>query len=657
MQADDRVNQPSADDDRVNQPPTGEWGQVEQFIWPPAPAPAAGSDWLQSADAVNPDLRSPPLTPFIAPPLVNPWTWGPTIGKTVGPPVILGRGTFGTVFEVDDSTQSSGKAADKITYETTTQRIGIDRYGLMEIANLLTLSHPNIINILTQGFTASGTIAFRMPLLSISLNEMIRQHWFVNYQLMTDAIAQIITGVEYLHMRKMIHRDLKPSNILYDANTATYRIIDFGSSKPLYCVPNYIFDPTVSTQWYRAPEMFMGSVSYGPGVDSWAMGCIFYEIISGVPLFPSPVNALAPPEGLALVPEIRSIEQQYAVAKYLTNSELAARRRPTTDDRDHMNFVFYALGSEQAADLFGQYPFWPYYADLLHPRPAQVFPRVVDPIFRAIVIGLLSLDARTRWSAGQARALLIHTRSPEISCLDVVRERSYLYEPLPTNIVGDVLHGRRWLYFNCIAQKLQNNIYFYACDLLHHLLANGHDITPLNIRAAEVACLWVASMYYDQNIYPRALTALLSVISPNPQIPIITQLTRAIIGTIEFELVRPTVLDFYAIRGLAYGLTIEDYQLGIKLLVYISFTSIYDLLSIEQVIVLLLLIQLRATGRPTNTLEIDIITEEVYNTFMGELAKSAANNSLVADNIIIPQLLLDFDWRSLYAQLSSLVGQ
>jgi hypothetical protein len=31
--------------------------------------------------------------------------------------------------------------------------------------------------------------------------------------------------------------------------------------------------------WYRAPELLFGSKLYGPGVDIWAAGCIFAELI------------------------------------------------------------------------------------------------------------------------------------------------------------------------------------------------------------------------------------------------------------------------------------------------------------------------------------------------------------------------------------------
>ena len=39
------------------------------------------------------------------------------------------------------------------------------------------------------------------------------------------------------------------------------------------------------TLWYRAPDVLMGSRTYGTSIDIWSCGCIFAEMISGVPLF------------------------------------------------------------------------------------------------------------------------------------------------------------------------------------------------------------------------------------------------------------------------------------------------------------------------------------------------------------------------------------
>ena len=42
----------------------------------------------------------------------------------------------------------------------------------------------------------------------------------------------------------------------------------------------------VVTLWYRPPDVLLGSTEYSTPIDMWGVGCIFYEMASGRPLFP-----------------------------------------------------------------------------------------------------------------------------------------------------------------------------------------------------------------------------------------------------------------------------------------------------------------------------------------------------------------------------------
>jgi len=43
--------------------------------------------------------------------------------------------------------------------------------------------------------------------------------------------------------------------------------------------------------WYRAPDVLLGSRTYSTSIDVWSCGCIFAEMITGVPLFRGRDNA------------------------------------------------------------------------------------------------------------------------------------------------------------------------------------------------------------------------------------------------------------------------------------------------------------------------------------------------------------------------------
>jgi cyclin-dependent kinase-like len=63
------------------------------------------------------------------------------------------------------------------------------------------------------------------------------------------------------------------------------KLCDFGFARTLEGAGSKYTD-YVSTRWYRAPELLVGDREYGKPVDIWAVGCMFAEIITGVPLFP-----------------------------------------------------------------------------------------------------------------------------------------------------------------------------------------------------------------------------------------------------------------------------------------------------------------------------------------------------------------------------------
>jgi cyclin-dependent kinase-like len=64
------------------------------------------------------------------------------------------------------------------------------------------------------------------------------------------------------------------------------KVCDFGFARGLKKNESAVYTDYVSTRWYRAPELLVGDANYGKPVDIWAIGCIFAEIFSGLPLFP-----------------------------------------------------------------------------------------------------------------------------------------------------------------------------------------------------------------------------------------------------------------------------------------------------------------------------------------------------------------------------------
>ena len=95
-------------------------------------------------------------------------------------------------------------------------------------------------------------------------------------------IYQTLKGLEFMHRNGIFHRDIKPENILLRNNQA--KLADLGSCKGMFSKPP--FTEYISTRWYRSPECLLTDGYYNYKMDIWGLGCVFFEILTLVPLFP-----------------------------------------------------------------------------------------------------------------------------------------------------------------------------------------------------------------------------------------------------------------------------------------------------------------------------------------------------------------------------------
>ncbi|KAI8512154.1 3-phosphoinositide dependent protein kinase-1 [Branchiostoma belcheri] len=96
--------------------------------------------------------------------------------------------------------------------------------------------------------------------------------------------AEIILALEHLHGLGIIHRDLKPENILLDEHMHI-QITDFGTAKILDPGNNQArANSFVGTAQYVSPELLTNKAACKSS-DLWALGCIIYQMVSGLPPF------------------------------------------------------------------------------------------------------------------------------------------------------------------------------------------------------------------------------------------------------------------------------------------------------------------------------------------------------------------------------------
>ena len=188
----------------------------------------------------------------------------------------LGKGGFGKVWLVSFRDDKSLYAMKEMQKLRIVSKRGID--SVMNEQRLLSLiRHPFIVN-MKFAFQDRDNLYLVMDLLK---GGDLRYHILKNQKFSEEQVKFIticiITGLEYLHINKIMHLDIKPENLVFDLK-GYLRITDFGiASETKKFRKNR---ETSGTLGYMAPEMILGQIP-GPEADFFALGVVIHELITG----------------------------------------------------------------------------------------------------------------------------------------------------------------------------------------------------------------------------------------------------------------------------------------------------------------------------------------------------------------------------------------
>ena len=134
-----------------------------------------------------------------------------------------------------------------------------------------------------------GSVIFRnhliliFELLSVNLYDFLKLNSFkgLSLSLVRRFAIQLLVALHHMRENQIVHCDLKPENILLcHPNKSGIKVIDFGSGT----FERDQYYTYIQSRYYRAPEVMLG-IRYNPGIDMWSLGCILFELFSGIPLF------------------------------------------------------------------------------------------------------------------------------------------------------------------------------------------------------------------------------------------------------------------------------------------------------------------------------------------------------------------------------------
>eukprot|EP00930_Biecheleria_cincta_P081000 TRINITY_DN6957_c0_g1_i2.p1 TRINITY_DN6957_c0_g1~~TRINITY_DN6957_c0_g1_i2.p1 ORF type:complete len:388 (+),score=65.94 TRINITY_DN6957_c0_g1_i2:67-1230(+) len=170
-----------------------------------------------------------------------------------------------------------------------TDEEGVCQRTLREVGVLKSLSHKNVVRLIDV-FCSPREVVLVLELLESSLRAYIRQRRhetpIMSPQLVKSFMRQLTVGIEYVHSRGIVHRDCHPSHLLIDKDN-NLKIGSFGLARRVGLgeCRNAREATEMTTGWYRAPEVLLGSETYCRSVDMWICGCVLGEMASGSALF------------------------------------------------------------------------------------------------------------------------------------------------------------------------------------------------------------------------------------------------------------------------------------------------------------------------------------------------------------------------------------
>lgn len=119
-----------------------------------------------------------------------------------------------------------------------------------------------------------------------SLRDRLKRDGSLSLAETAGIIRQIGDALDYAHARGIVHRDIKPENILMAAGQSL--LADFGVAQAATkdgLGTLTVAGTTLGTPLYMSPEQASGERNVDGRSDLYSLGCVCYEMLSGVPPF------------------------------------------------------------------------------------------------------------------------------------------------------------------------------------------------------------------------------------------------------------------------------------------------------------------------------------------------------------------------------------
>ena len=154
---------------------------------------------------------------------------------------------------------------------------------LSDAQSLLLLQHANLPDMIEA--SQSGRLIYyaREYIQGNDLASVIADKGTLSAQKSLDIVKQCVRGLQFMELNKVFHKNLKPTNIILRVGSAN--LVDIGLAALIgkNCSGNVEGDVN-----YMSPEQALSSERLDIRTDIYALGCIWYEMLTGRPPYETP---------------------------------------------------------------------------------------------------------------------------------------------------------------------------------------------------------------------------------------------------------------------------------------------------------------------------------------------------------------------------------
>jgi len=141
------------------------------------------------------------------------------------------------------------------------------------------LNHPNIVTIFDAGEEHDLAYISMEFLKGHDLTRYCKPDNLMDMRTVISIVARAAEGLSYAHQQNVVHRDIKPANIMYEPETDTVKITDFGIAR-ITDSSKTKTGMVLGTPSYMSPEQLAGKKVDGRS-DLFSLGVMLYQMLSG----------------------------------------------------------------------------------------------------------------------------------------------------------------------------------------------------------------------------------------------------------------------------------------------------------------------------------------------------------------------------------------